>query len=300
VNAAAARGLARFVARTSSCGAKLPKFKHLQPLQFPPFASRPSPQARIVALFFVAILACFFGGIARAQTPNLQTKATSSANPTGIQMNDMGNQVFAHALFNQLEGRTGGSNSEFRWDGEGWIGTDTNRAWFKSEGSVNDGEVSDGDVEALYDRPLPRLRYFDGQLGVREDLDSGPRRTWLALGIEGLAPGFFEFEPTIYFRDGGHVAGRVSGSYDLFITQRLVAQPQLEMNFYSKSDPARLLGTGLTDLDTGIRVRYEIRRKFAPYVGFAYTRDFGETARLVRHSGETAAPRFVFGLRLWY
>ncbi len=225
----------------------------------------------------------------------------SNAAPANMQMAGMGNDVFAHALFNQLEGRTDGSHNEFRWDGEAWIGTDANRAWFKSEGFVSGGAVSDGDVEALYDRPLPRLRYFDGQIGVREDADSLPDRTWLALGIEGLAPGFFDFAPALYIRDGGHVAGRVTGSYDLLITQRLIAQPQIEMNFYSRRDPARLLGTGLTDLDTGIRLRYEIRRKFAPYVGFAYTRDFGETARLVRRGGQyAAAPRFIFGLRLWY
>jgi len=213
----------------------------------------------------------------------------------------MDNQVFAHVLFDQFEGRTDGSNSDLRWDGEAWIGTDMNRFWFRSEGFAGNDKVSDGDVEAFYDRPLPRLRYFDGQVGIREDLDSGPRRTWLALGIEGLAPGFFQLEPTLYIRDGGRVAGRITTFYDLLLTQRLIAEPELEMNFYSKSDPQRRLGTGLSDVDTGIRVRYEIGRKFAPYVGFAYTREFGGTANFARQAGEnTAAPGFVFGLRVWY
>jgi copper resistance protein B len=279
------------------------KSKRPHPLKF--------PYSQVIVLFLAAAAVCLYAGIARAQKlasqmPSIPTPSSNAANSAGMQMTDMGNDVFAHALFNQLEGRTDGSNSEFRWDGQGWIGTDANRAWFKSEGFVSGGassagEVRDGDVEALYDRPLPRLRYFDGQIGLREDLDSGPHRSWLALGIEGLAPGFFQFEPTLYIRDGGHVAARVTGSYDLLLTQRLVAQPEIEMNFYSRRDPARLLGTGLTDLDAGIRVRYEIRRKFAPYVGFAYTRDFGETARLVRATGEQAvAPRFAFGLRVWY
>jgi copper resistance protein B len=266
----------------------------------------PPRRSRILSFIFAAALACFCSGIARAQTstsqaPPMPMAPGSNAAPANMQMAGMGNDVFAHALFNQLEGRTDGSNSELRWDGEAWIGTDTNRAWFRSEGFASGSAVSDADIEALYDRPLPRLRYFDGQIGLREDVDSLPHRTWLALGIEGLAPGYFQFQPTLYIRDGGHVAGRVTGSYDLLITQRLIAQPEIEMNFYSRRDPARLLGTGLTDLDTGIRVRYEIRRKFAPYLGFAYTRDFGETARLVRQSGQyAAAPRFIFGLRLWY
>ena len=212
----------------------------------------------------------------------------------------MDEPLLMHVLFNQLEGRTDGSGNALRWEGEGWIGTDLNRLWLKSEGFANNSTVSDGDLEALYDRPLPRLRYFDGQAGIREDLDSGPARTWVALGIEGLAPNFFQFEPTVYFRDGGHVAGRINASYDLLITQRLVAQPQVEMNFYSESDPQRGLGTGLSDLDTGVRLRYEIRRKFAPYVGFAYSRGFGGTANFSRRMGESIANAdFIFGVRIW-
>ena len=260
-------------------------------------------RARRAAKPICAALALLFfslSGLA-AKAQQMPSAPATAANPPAMEMPDMGNQIFTHVFFDQLEGRANGADTEMRWDGEGWIGTDMNRAWFKSEGFASGGTVSDADIEAMYDRPLPRLRYFDGQIGVREDLDSGPRRTWLALGIEGLAPGFFQFEPTIYFRDGGRVAGRVSGSYDLLITQRLVAQPQIEMNFYSRGDPARLLGTGLTNLDAGIRVRYEIWRKFAPYVGFAYTRDFGETAALVRQAGEFAEiPSLVFGLRVWY
>ena len=211
------------------------------------------------------------------------------------------NRIYTHVLFDQLEGRTSGSGSALRWDGEGWIGTDTNRLWLKSEGFLKSGAMSDGDQEALYDRPIPRMRYFDAQVGVREDLDSGPRRTWGAVGIEGLAPHFFEFQPTFYFRDGGNVAGRLEGSYDLQITQRLVVQPQAELNFYSKNDPRRGTGSGLSDLDTGIRVRYEISRKFAPYVGFVYAGKYGDTATYARQAGEAVdGPTFVFGIRVWH
>jgi copper resistance protein B len=210
------------------------------------------------------------------------------------------NRIYTHVLFNQLEGRTSASGSALRWDGEGWVGTDMNRLWVKSEGFVNGSTVSDGDHEVLYDRPLPRMRYFDAQVGVREDLDSGPQRTWGAVGIQGLAPNFFEFSPTFYFRDGGNVAGRLEGSYDLRVTQRLVVQPQAELNFYSKSDPKRGTGSGLSDLDTGIRVRYEISRKFAPYVGFAYAGKYGDTATYARQAGEAVdSPTFVFGIRIW-
>jgi copper resistance protein B len=210
------------------------------------------------------------------------------------------NRIYMHVLFNQLEGRASGSGAALRWDGEGWVGTDMNRLWVKSEGFVNGSTVSDGDHEVLYDRPIPHMRYFDAQVGVREDLDSGPNRTWGAVGIQGLAPNFFDFEPTLYFSDGGNVAGRLQGSYDLLITQRLVLQPQLELNFYNKSDPGRGTGSGLSDLDGGIRLRYSISRKFAPYVGFAYTGKYGDAAGFARQAKEAvSSPTFVFGVRVW-
>ena len=102
------------------------------------------------------------------------------------------NAIFWHVFFNQLEGRTNGPDNELRWDGEAWIGTDMNRLWFKSEGFVENGMASDGITEALYARPIPFLRYFDLQAGIRYDPDSNRGRTWGAIGIEGLAPDFLD------------------------------------------------------------------------------------------------------------
>ncbi len=248
--------------------------------------------------------AFLLGGIAglalHAQTP--PDTGTDPSQPVPAQrpspIDD--NRIFSRVIFDQLEGRTSGSETAFRWDGQGWVGTDRNKLWLKSEGTVTGGKVGDGDTEALYDRPIPRLRYFDWQAGVRVDLDSGPRRTWGAVGIEGLAPYFFDFEPTLYVRDGGHMAARLAGSYNLLITQRLILQPQLEMNFYTKDDPARGIGSGLSDLDTGLRLRYEFSRKFAPYVGFTYSGKFGDTAMFARMAGDSVhSPRLVFGIRVW-
>lgn len=213
----------------------------------------------------------------------------------------MDNQIFFHVRLDQFEGRTNGPDNELRWDGEAWLGTDMNRLWLKSEGFGSNNTLSDGDHEALYDRPIPHLRYFDAQAGIRADLDSDPSRAWAALGIEGLAPYYFQFAPTLYIRNGGRVAGRVTGSYDLLLTQRWIAQPQVELNFYSKDDPARKTGSGFSNLDTGVRLRYEVSRKFAPYVGFAYNGKYGNTAIYSRRAGDTTSdPRFVFGLRLWH
>ena len=252
------------------------------------------------ATIVVALSTCFTLQVS-AQMSKPQPSSMSAGAPPVMDRPDMGNQFIAHAMLDQFEGRTKGSDSELRWDGEGWIGTDMNKLWVKSEGFSDNTTVSDGDHEALYDHPIPRMRYFDAQVGVRGDLDSGPHRAWAALGIEGLAPYFFEIAPTLYFRNGGHVAGRVTTSYDLLLAQRWILQPEAELNFYSKDDPGRQIGSGFSDLDAGLRLRYEISRKFAPYTGFAYSGKYGNTARYVRQTGGTTSDaRFIFGLRIWY
>ncbi len=256
------------------------------------------------------IAACLTAVVTLLCAPHVYAQATvahtsSSDKPSGT-MPDMGdpmavNSVFTHVLLDQFEGRTDGPNNELRWDGEGWVGTDMDKLWIKSEGFVSNGTVSDGDQEALYDRPIPRLRYFDMQAGIRADLDSDPGRVWAAVGMEGMAPYYFAFAPTFYISDSGHYAGRLNGSYDLFLTQRWIVQPQAELNFYSKDDPPRKTGTGLAEIDTGLRLRYEVSRKFAPYIGFAYNGKFGSTAVYAKQAGQRADDaRFVFGIRIWH
>jgi copper resistance protein B len=260
---------------------------------------------RIVSVLAVLIIAFIFGLIA-AKSANAQASIPDAPEPAPTKgarwppaVKD--NTVFAHVLFDQLEGRASNSGTLFRWDGQGWVGTDMNRLWLKSEGFAGNGTVSDGDHEALYDRPIPHMRYFDAQAGVRADLDSGPARVWAAVGVEGLAPYFFDFEPTFYIRDGGHMAGRINGSWDLFITQRWVVQPQAELNFYSKDDPARQTGSGFSDIDTGVRLRYELTRKVNPYIGWAYDGKYGGSALYTRQSGgATSNSSFVFGFRVWH
>lgn len=263
-------------------------------------------RARGRALFVLLAIAgltyyCAAPGYPQSSVPAADANQTDP-NGVGTEPPVMDNQIFGHVLFNQLEGRSNGPDNELRWDGVAWFGTDMNKLWFKSEGFFNNhGKLEDGIHEALYDRPIPLLRYFDWQGGLRYDGDSGPPRYWGALGIQGLMPEFFDFEATLYARDAGHYAARVVGSYDLLLTNRLIAQPEVEMNFYSKEDRPRAVGRGLSELDTGLRLRYEISRKFAPYVGFAYTQQCGGTASLVRQEGDIVYdPRVVFGIRVWY
>jgi len=136
---------------------------------------------------------------------------------------------------------------------------------------------------------------------LRSDIDSRPTRNWGALGIQGLAPYFFDLEVTGFVSGEGHLAGKLEASYDLLLTQRLILQPQVEFNIYSKADPARLVGAGFSDIDNGLRLRYEFDRKFAPYIGVVYEGKFGQAAIFARQFGESSGDvRFVFGIRTWF
>lgn len=233
-------------------------------------------------------------GTARAQTSGADPNVAA---PFGKPVEDQ--SIFWHLLIDQLEGRLGDEQDSFNWDGQFWVGTDLDRLWLKSEGTVpRNGKVEDGVHEALYSRAI--TTYFDLQAGLRYDLDSRPSRGWLALGVQGLAPGFFDLEATAYASDGGHFATRLRASYDQLLTQRLILQPEIEMNLYSKSDPRRSVGSGLADLEVGLRLRYELTRKFAPYVGVTYQDKFGQTASFARSEDEPVNDvRLVLGLRLW-
>ncbi|GBQ27945.1 copper resistance protein B [Gluconacetobacter azotocaptans] len=211
----------------------------------------------------------------------------------------MDHNAYLHALLDEFEARYGADGGQFRYDGQAWYGTDYDKLWLKSEGTVGtDGRFGDGDHEVLYDRAISR--YFDVQTGVRVDIDNGPTRAWGAVGVEGLALYFFNLEATAYFSDRG-VAGRVQGSYDLLLTNRLILQPQVELNVYSASDRARGTGSGLSDIDTGLRLRYEWRRKFAPYIGVAYHGTFDQAASMARGQGARVHDlNFTFGIRTWF
>ena len=238
---------------------------------------------------------------AAAQTPPAQgqPQLMPGMEPVGAVQPVMDQPILAHVIFSQLEGRTSGTNNEFRWEGQGWVGTDLDKLWIKSEGTLRgNGTLDDGQHQFLYDRAI--TTFFDLQGGLRSDIDSHPTRNWAAFGIQGLAPYFFDLEVTSYVSAQGHLAAKLEASYDLLLTQRLILQPQIEVNVYSKVDRARLVGPGFSDIDTGLRLRYEFSRKFAPYLGVVYEGKFGQTANFARHAGEgTGDVRFVFGVRLW-
>jgi copper resistance protein B len=202
-------------------------------------------------------------------------------------------------LLDQFEWRNTDEGAAAVWEAEGWYGDDYNKLWIKSEGERVAGTTEDARIEALWDRIV--TRWWNLQLGARQDFGNGPGRAWAAVGVQGLAPQWFDVEATLYAGDAGRTAARLKAEYDILITQRLIVQPEAEANLYGKSDPARQIGSGLSDLDVGVRVRYEFRREFAPYVGVAWQRRFGTTADFVRAAGASASDiQFLAGVRIWF
>jgi copper resistance protein B len=206
--------------------------------------------------------------------------------------------AFAMTLFDELEWQERNGQDVAAWDAQAWFGNDYDKVWLKTEGEHVDGE-SDARTELLWDRIVSP--WWSLQAGVRHDLQEGPSRTWAALGVQGLAPYWFELEATLYVGEDGRTALRASGEYELLLTQRLILQPQIEINMYGKEDPSNGIGAGVADLQLGARLRYEIRRKFAPYVGIEWSRAFGDTADFARAAGQRADDvHFVAGVRAWF
>jgi copper resistance protein B len=179
-------------------------------------------------------------------------------------------------------------------------GRDYDRAVLKAEGHVAHGDLEEASTELLWSHAV--AAYWDAQLGVRHDSGEGlPGRNWLAFGVQGLAPYWFEIDATAYLGENGRSALRLEAEYELLLTQRLALQPRLEAGFYGKRDDGRGLGSGLAEGVFGLRLRYEIKREIAPYVGVERVIRFGETADIARAAGaDTAETRWVAGLRFWY
>lgn len=219
-------------------------------------------------------------------------------------MHEQGGKSFSLFLLNVAEYQVRNGKDGYRWDGEAWFGGDINRLTIKSEGEgVLGGRrgtfMETAEVQALYSRAIGP--YFNLQGGVRYDFKPNPSRTYATIGVEGLAPYWFETEAALFLSNKGEVLGRVEGYYDQRITQRLVLQPRIELNLSAQNVPETRIGAGISNAEFGLRLRYEIRRQFAPYIGVSYDRKLGKTADYARADGESVkATSFVIGVRTWF
>jgi copper resistance protein B len=209
------------------------------------------------------------------------------------------NAIHSYILFNQLEVREGDPDAAFAWELQMWIGTDLTRLWLRSEGERVSGRTESAEVEVLYGRSISP--WWNIVAGVRHDVKPGDPRTFGAIGVQGLAPQWFELAATLYLGDGGQSAARITAEYELLFTNRLMLQPRVELNLHGKSDVARGIGSGLSNVEAGMRLRYEITRQFSPYIGLEWTKAFGKTAELLRGSPDGVSDaRAVAGIRVWF
>jgi copper resistance protein B len=198
-----------------------------------------------------------------------------------------------------LEYRPGHGEDGYGWRARASFGGDVDRLVLKSEGEGEGGDLERGEVQALYSHAIGP--YFDLQAGVRQDFQSGPSRTFAAVGVDGLAPYGFELESALFLSNRGDLSARLEASTDLRLTQRLILEPRAEANLAAQDDRAAGVGSGLSELELGLRLRYAFRPEFAPYVGVNWSRTFGDTADFARADGrDVEQTRFVVGLRAWF
>jgi copper resistance protein B len=203
-------------------------------------------------------------------------------------------------LFDRLEYRAVDGRDGYAWDAEGWYGGDYDRLWVKTEGEGEFGEaIESAEVQALYSRAIDP--WFNLQAGVRYDVRPNPDRAHLVLGVQGLAPYWFEIDAAMFLSNKGDLTARVEAEYDQRLTNRLILQPRVELDLAAQDVPELGIGAGLSSFEAGLRLRYEIEREFAPYVGVQYERRLGDTADLARAAGEGVGGwAFLVGLRSWF
>lgn len=211
-----------------------------------------------------------------------------------------GGMTFSRWMLDRLEYRTVRGADGYHWEGEGWIGGDINRLAVKTGGEGDlGGPLESAEIQALFSRAIGP--WFNLEAGVRHDIRPRPQRSYAVIGIDGLAPYFFEVSAQAFLSDKGDAHLRLEGSYDQRITQRLILQPAAEANIAAQDVPELGIGSGLSDIELGLRLRYELAREFAPYVGVNWERKLGGTARLARAAREDASvTSFVAGLRFWF
>ena len=231
--------------------------------------------------------------------PTAEERAAAFPDLDGMDMRGhmVEDPLIATLLVDQFEWQEASDASGMAWNLRGWLGTSNDRWWLRSEGERRRDATEHADVELLWGHPTGP--WWDVVAGIRHDF--GPdARDWVAIGVQGLAPYRFELEATAYFGPSGRTAIRADTEYDVLLTNRWILQPRLEVNLHGRDDRERGIGAGFTDAEFGLRLRYEVRREFAPYLGYAWSRKFGRTADFAESDGEAITERmWVAGIRFW-
>ena len=205
----------------------------------------------------------------------------------------------AKFTLDRLELIDGDDTNPVAWEASAWLGRDLEKFWLKTEGVYEDSEVHSAEYQLLYGRAI--APYWDALLGFRHDAKPEPDRNWLAVGVQGVAPYFIETEATLFMGEEDMSALRLEFEYELMFTQRWVLVPELEFNIYGNNDRERGIGSGLSELELSLRLMYEVKREFAPYIGVNWEKVMGNTADLAKAMGEdTSEAEFTVGIHAWF
>jgi len=249
----------------------------------------------IRTFLLVGIITTLGAGIANAQEYGPTGAPASWKHP----VNDAKSITFFQV--DRAEFRQGQGTSSYVWDTQGWIGNDTNKLWVKAEGEGEfGGRIENAQLQALYSRMV--TPFFNFQTGIRQDV--GPDilpTTYAVVGMQGLAPYWFEVDSALFLSEDGDITARVEAEYDMRFTQRLIGQPRIEVNLAAQNVQKLGTGSGLSTIEIGYRLRYEFKREVAPYIGVAWEQAVGNTADFRRLAGNKASSTsFVAGIRLWF
>ncbi|MCQ4329455.1 copper resistance protein B [Stutzerimonas stutzeri] len=202
-------------------------------------------------------------------------------------------------LADQLEWQDADDGSALAWDLSGWLGSDIDRLAWRSEGERTNGHTEEAELQLLWNHAISP--WWETVAGIRQDFEPGTAQTWAAVGVQGMPLYGLETDVTAFIGEGGQTALRLEAEYDMLLTQRWVLQSVVEINLHGRNDESRGVGSGLSEASAGLRLRYEISRQFAPYVGVSWNRAYGNTADLRRVEGEdTNEARLVVGVRFWF
>jgi copper resistance protein B len=207
--------------------------------------------------------------------------------------------LVGHLLVDQLEYRRTEGDGVIAWDAQAWYGGDYDKLWIKTAGEWTESSFERAELQLLYSRLVGY--YWDVQAGLRHDFEPDPSRFYAVLGLQGLAPGYFELDLQAFVSEEGDISARLEAEYDILITQRLVLQPKAELNVAIQDVEELGVGSGVSDLEVGVRLRYEFVRELAPYVGVSWERKFGDTADFARQEDEDVESLSVLaGVRFWF
>ena len=207
--------------------------------------------------------------------------------------------ILSKFMLDKLEIQDANGANPLVWEAEAWFGKDLNKLWIKSSGERVNGKTEETETEFLYSKAI--APFWDMQLGIRHDTVESESRDYATVGIKGLAPYFFETDASLSFGNNGQTKLNASAEYEVMFSQKLILSPEIELNAYGKDDISMGVGSGLSDIEAGLRLRYEIKREFAPYIGVNWNKKFGTTADIAKSNGlDVSDTQLVAGIRAWF